>query len=97
MKIRLVLFIVSQTAYSERAIQYIHRICEKHMSGEYILTIIDVLERPDLAEEHRVFATPTLIRENPPPKRRLIGDLSDSDKVLDLLEIVDTGSADYSK
>jgi circadian clock protein KaiB len=60
----------------------LRRICEQDLGGEYELQIIDVLEDPDAAEQDKVLATPTLIKQLPPPLRRVIGDLSNKDKVL---------------
>jgi circadian clock protein KaiB len=86
-KYRLKLFITGQTARSSRAISNLRRICEEALGTAYELNIIDVLERPELAEEERILATPTLIREFPPPVRRIIGDLSDTNQVLLGLEL----------
>ena len=76
------LYISGETARSARAIANLRRICQEELKGEYELSIIDVLERPQLAEAEKILATPTLVRELPPPLRRLIGDLSDKEKVL---------------
>jgi circadian clock protein KaiB len=86
-KYRLKLFITGQTSRSSRAITNLRRICEDELGTEYELDIIDVLERPQLAEAERILATPTLIREYPPPARRIIGDLSDTRQVLLGLEL----------
>lgn len=69
------------------AIANLQRICEQELGGQYDLEIIDVLEFPDLAEEAKILATPTLIKSLPPPLRRVIGDLSDTEKVLLGLEV----------
>ena len=69
------------------AITNLRRICEGELRGQYKLEIIDVLEHPQVAEEDRILATPTLIKQLPPPLRRVIGDLSDKDKVLLGLEV----------
>jgi circadian clock protein KaiB len=81
-KILLKLYVTGQTPKSERAIANMRRICEGELEGQYELVIIDVLERPQLAEDEKILATPTLTKELPLPLRRIIGDLSDSDKVL---------------
>jgi circadian clock protein KaiB len=65
-------------------------ICESDLAGSFDLRIIDILERPQLAEEERIMATPTLIKELPPPLRRIIGDLSDKEKVLLGLDLSQT-------
>ena len=75
------LYITGQTAKSERAIANLRRIFEDDFD-DYELTVVDLLEHPQLAEEERILATPMLIRQLPPPVRRIIGDLSDKDKVL---------------
>ncbi len=76
------LFITGHTPRSEQAIANLRAICENELGGQYELVIIDVLERPQLAEDEKILATPTLIKQLPPPLRRIIGDLSDKDKVL---------------
>jgi circadian clock protein KaiB len=81
-KFLLRLYITGQTPKSERAIANLRCICEKELNGWYELVVIDVLERPQLAEDEKILATPTLIKELPPPLRRVIGDLSDTEKVL---------------
>jgi circadian clock protein KaiB len=77
---RLKLYITGQTMKSDLAVGNIHKIFED-LSIPFELTIIDVLERPDLAEEDMVLATPTLIKTSPMPVRRIIGDLSDKKSV----------------
>jgi circadian clock protein KaiB len=69
------------------AISNLKRICEQELEGRYDLEIIDVLEYPQLAEDEKILATPTLIKQLPPPLRRVIGDLSDKEKVLFGLEV----------
>ena len=75
------------TLRATTAIENLRRICEKDLKGRYELEVIDVLEHPDLAENDKILATPTLIKQLPPPLRRVIGDLSDSEKVLLGLEV----------
>lgn len=81
-KYLLKLYITGQTPRSARAIANLRRICEEELGGRYELIIIDILERPQLAEDERILATPTLIKELPLPMRRIIGDLSATEKVL---------------
>jgi circadian clock protein KaiB len=76
------LYVTGRTPRSEQAIANLRRICEDELHGQYELQIIDVLEHPQLAEDEKILATPTLIKQLPPPLRRVIGDLSDRDKVL---------------
>lgn len=71
-----------ESTRSGTAIANLRRICEEELAGLYDLEIIDVLEFPELAEDARILATPTLIKSLPPPLRRVIGDLSDKEKVL---------------
>ena len=86
-KILLKLYVTGLTPKSERAVANMRRICQDELEGQYELVIIDVLERPQLAEDEKILATPTLIRELPLPLRRIIGDMSDTDKVLLGLDI----------
>ena len=76
------LYVTGRTPRSERAIATLQRICEEQLADVYELEVIDVLENPQLAEDEKILATPTLIKTLPPPIRRVIGDLSDTDKVL---------------
>jgi circadian clock protein KaiB len=82
------LYITGKSPRTDRAIANMQRICERELSNQYNLVIIDVLEQPELAEQAKIIATPTLIKELPPPLRRVIGDLSDKEKVLLGLDIV---------
>jgi circadian clock protein KaiB len=76
------LYITGRTSRSNRAIMNLQDICKKELKGLYRMEVIDVLERPQLAEDERILATPTLIKQLPPPIRRIIGDLSDVEQVL---------------
>ncbi len=87
-KIVLRLFVTGHTSRSEAAIRNLRRICEEDLQGLYELEIIDVLERPQLAEDEKILATPTLIKQLPPPLRRIIGDMSNSERVLLGLDLV---------
>lgn len=81
-KFILKLFVTGRTPRAETAIANLKRICEEELDGRYQLEIVDVLEDPDAAEAEKVLATPTLIKQLPPPLRRVIGDLSNKEKVL---------------
>ncbi len=81
-KYQLKLYITGQTPRSIRAIDNLHRTCQRVLANQYELTIIDVLEEPHAAESEKILATPTLIKVAPPPLRRIIGDLSDTEKFL---------------
>lgn len=76
------LYVTGRTLRTERAITNLKRLCEQNLKDRYELVIVDVLEKPHLAELDKVLATPTLIRELPLPRRRIIGDLADAHKVL---------------
>ena len=76
------LFVTGASLRTETAIANLQRICDLELEGRYDLEIIDVLEFPELAEDERILATPTLIKSLPLPLRRVIGDLSDTEKVL---------------
>jgi circadian clock protein KaiB len=82
MKYLIKLYVTGQTPRSLQAIANLRRICEGELSGQYELVVIDVLERPQLAEDEKILATPTVVKELPHPIRRIIGDLSDSERVL---------------
>lgn len=81
-KFKLCLFVTGRTPQSQRAIDNLRDICETEIQGGYEVEIVDVLEHPALAESDRILATPTLVRRLPQPMRKIIGDLSDRDKVL---------------
>ena len=81
------LFVAGDSPRSERAIYNLEQLCNRAMANDYEIIIVDVLEQPDLAEEEKILATPTLIKLAPNPSRRIIGDLSDPDKVLRILGV----------
>jgi circadian clock protein KaiB len=87
-KYLLKLFVTGQTPRAELAIENLRRICEEEFQNEYELIVIDISQRPQLAEDDKILATPTVIKELPPPIRRIIGDLSDNEKVLLGLDLV---------
>jgi len=76
------LYVTGMTPRSQKAIENIKNISETHLSGRYDLEVIDVYQQPDRAEEAQIVATPTLIKQLPLPLRKLIGDMSDIDRVL---------------
>ena len=82
------LFVSGSTPRAERAIANLRRLCEEELADCYELVVIDVLDHPEVAEKERILATPTLIKQLPPPLRRVIGDLSDREKVLLGLNLV---------
>lgn len=86
----LTLYVAGRTARSQRAFDNLHRLCERELAGRYELTIVDVLERPQLAEDAKVLATPALLRSGGGSPGRLVGDLSDTARVLDWLAVGDS-------
>lgn len=76
------LYVTGLTPRSRTAIDNLRSICEQELGGRYRMEVIDVLERPQLAEDERILATPLLIKKLPLPLRRIIGDLSDREQVL---------------
>jgi len=82
------LYTAGQTSKSLTAFANIKKICEENLAGRYKIEVVDLLENPKLAREDQILATPTLIRKLPVPLRKLIGDLSDSEKVLIGLDLL---------
>jgi circadian clock protein KaiB len=76
------LYIAGQTSRSLAALANLKRICEEHLQGRYRLEVIDLLEHPQLARGDQILALPTLVRKLPEPIRKLVGDLSDTERVL---------------
>jgi circadian clock protein KaiB len=85
------LYVAGQTPRSVRSIANIKRICEEYLRGRYVLDVIDLYQQPQLAHDHQIIAVPTLIRKSPPPVRRIIGDLSNSERVLARLDLPNIG------
>lgn len=81
-KFKLRLFVTGRTPQSQRAIDNLRDICETEIQDGYEVEVIDVLEHPALAERDKILATPTLVKRLPEPIRKIIGDLSDREKVL---------------
>ncbi|MBN1259550.1 MAG: circadian clock KaiB family protein [Anaerolineae bacterium] len=81
-KIVLHLYVTGGTFPSENARANLKRLCQERLGGCCQIRVIDVLEQSELAETHKIIATPTLLKLSPKPSRRIIGDLSDSDKVI---------------
>ena len=92
-KVRLRLYVTGQTLRSRRAIARLRELCDREFGAGYELVVVDVVEQPELAEGDKIVATPTLIKELPPPVRRIIGDLSDSETVLLGLDLPPGGRA----
>jgi circadian clock protein KaiB len=85
---RLRLFVTGTTPRSARAIQNIRTICEDHLQGRYDLQVIDIYQHPDHVKAEQIVVTPTLVKQCPLPLRKLIGDLSDTERVLAALDLV---------
>ena len=83
------LYVTGDTERSRRAVSKLRELCEHRIAGDYELDIVNVLEQPELAEEDRIIATPTVIRRLPLPYRRVIGDLTDLYLTATALEIPD--------
>lgn len=81
------LYVAGTTPRSARAIANLKSVCEEHLAGRYDLEVIDVYQQPTLAKGEQIIAAPTLIKKLPPPVRKLIGDMSDKEKVLIGLDI----------
>ena len=81
------LFVAGMTPRSQRAIANLRRICDEQLAGRVDLSTIDIFQQPHLAEKHQVVAAPTLLRLEPLPVKRLIGDLSDEARVLSGLDL----------
>jgi circadian clock protein KaiB len=76
------LYITGATPRSTKAIMNIRQICEEHLKGRYALEVVDVYQRPSLTAGEQIIAAPTLIKQLPLPLRRMVGDMSNTDKVL---------------
>ncbi len=76
------LYVAGQTPKSLTAFQNLNRICEERLKNKYSIEIIDLLENPQLGREHQILAIPTLVRKLPVPVRKIIGDLSNTERVL---------------
>ncbi len=81
------LYVTGTTARSTRAIANVRKICEEHLKGRYRLEVIDLYQQPELAKTEQIVAAPTLIKELPAPVRRVLGDMSKTERVLFVLGI----------
>ena len=81
------LYVAGATSKSLRALSNLKDICEEHLKGRYRIEVIDLVRNPRLAKGDQIFALPTLVRRLPKPLRKIIGDLSDTDRVLVGLDI----------
>jgi circadian clock protein KaiB len=76
------LYVAGQTAKSLLAFANLKRICEEHLGGSYQIEVVDLMKNPELAKGDQIFALPTLVRKLPEPVRKIIGDLSNTERVL---------------
>ena len=76
------LYVAGQSPRSTAAFDNLKRVCEEHLKGRYTIEVIDLLKNPFLAKDDQILAIPTVIRKLPPPVRRIIGDLSNTERVL---------------
>jgi circadian clock protein KaiB len=81
------LYVAGQTPRSLAAFQNLKRICEEHLKGMYEIEVVDLLKNPQLAKGDQIVAIPTLVRNLPPPVKKIIGDLSNFDRVLVGLDV----------
>jgi len=88
---RLRLYVAGQTPKSVMAFRNLKQICEEHLQGRYEIEIIDLLEHPQLARGDQILAVPTLVRRLPEPIKKIIGDLSNTERVLVGLDLQERG------
>jgi circadian clock protein KaiB len=81
------LYVAGQTPKCVTAFKNLKRICEDQLKGRYSIEVIDLLQNPQLSREHQILAIPTLVRKLPVPVRKIIGDLSDTERVVVGLDI----------
>ncbi len=82
------LYVAGQTAKSVAAFANLKRLCEERLAGQYRIEVIDLLENPQLAKGDQILAIPTLVRKLPEPMRKIIGDLSNTERVIVGLDLV---------
>lgn len=78
----LTLYVAGQTPKSMAAFANLKRICEEHLPGRYHIEIVDLMKHPEMAQQHQIVAIPTLVRKVPTPMRKVIGDLSNTERAL---------------
>ena len=84
---KLVLYVTGQTAKSTTALSNLKTFCETYLKGRYQITVIDLIQCPELARSAQILAIPTVIRECPKPTRTMIGDFSHTERLLDRLDL----------
>jgi len=83
------LYVAGMTPKSVAAFENLRKICEEHLAGRYQLEVVDLLENPALARGHQILALPALVRQLPPPVKKIIGNFSDAERVLVGLDLVE--------
>lgn len=86
------LYVAGHTPNSLAAFENLRKICEDHLKGRYRLEVVDLLENPSLARGHQILALPALVRQLPPPVKKIIGDFSNVERVLVGLDLVPVDS-----
>jgi circadian clock protein KaiB len=89
--VELKLYVAGQTPKSLVALANLNKICKEHLEGRYKLQVVDLVKRPQLAQGDQILAIPTLVRKLPMPIRKIIGDLSDLEKVVVVLNLRENG------
>ena len=91
-KYQLRLYVAGQTAKSQSAFANLQRICETHLAGQFEIEVVDLLQQPQLAAGDQILAVPTLVRTLPAPIKKIVGDLSNDQRVLVGLDVVSSES-----
>jgi circadian clock protein KaiB len=81
------LYVAGQTPKSIQAFANLKKICEEYLAGKYRIEVVDLMENPQLAQGDQILAVPTLVRKLPPPIKKIIGDLSNTERVLVGLDV----------
>jgi len=82
------LYVAGETPKCVQAFQHLKRICEEHLQGRYSIEVIDLLKNPTLAQGDQIIAIPTLVRQLPPPVKKIIGDLTNTERVVVGLNLI---------
>jgi circadian clock protein KaiB len=81
------LYVIGRSPSSLRAIENLQLACEQYLAGQHHIEVVDLLENPRLVADEQILAAPTLVRKHPPPIRKIVGDLSDTDQLLAGLQL----------
>lgn len=81
------LYVTGTTTRAAQAVANIHAMCDEHLAGRYDLEVIDIYQQPDAAADEQIIAAPTLVKQEPAPSRRVVGNFSDKEKILISLNI----------